>query len=292
MRHCRARFRTLRPVVMPDVSNRTLPLSTCRTPDGWAVVFDALRRTVEISATEPLSSSLSKTRKVCRGIHQDLYCCDLCKLAILLRPGAPAVMGAPANASAALLPRRRCHLSRPIGPRGGNLANWNYNRRNRVNSSNARTRLSWSFPRHTPDVVLSGGRRPGWHLAAHNHGTIYARHPVGQVFALNAATNVLWTDVSTVLRKHAGLGAATSNLHLHQGEEGFHAKLSKHPPFWISLRPKATPSRPHRRIRVNFSILQGRQTVQEIPFTLRIAASTQIDEKRGIAVTSNAQLLE
>jgi glucose dehydrogenase len=212
--------------------------------------------------------------------------------------GAPAVMGASVNASAAALAATPLSsLEANWSAADGNSANWNYNPQNRVNSSNAQyLGLSWLFPLPThPTSLLSvaGGLGVDTSPLIIN-GTIYAVTQYGQVFALNAANgNVLWTDVLPLLpNSTAGLGAGNINLHLHQGEEAFTTKLfGNTPTFWISA-----PDHKAYAINaltgayeLNFSYFKGVKTVagnNPVSVYASLASNIQIDEKRGIAVTS------
>ena len=212
--------------------------------------------------------------------------------------GAPTVMGVSNNASAAALAAKPLtSLEANWSAADGNLLNWNYNPQNVVNSSNAQyLGLSWLFPLPThPTALLSvaGGLGVDTTPLIIN-GTIYAVTQYGQVFALNAANgNVLWTDVLPLLANSTvGLGAGNINLHLHQGEVAFTTKLfGNTPTFWVSApdHKAYAINALNGNYELNFSYFKGVKTVagnNPVSVYASLASNIQIDEKRGIVVTS------
>jgi glucose dehydrogenase len=179
----------------------------------------------------------------------------------------------------------------------GNAFNHNHNPQNVINSSNAQyLGLSWLFPlpNHPPALTTVPGGLGVDTTPLIINGTIYAVTQFGQVFALNAANgNVLWTDILPLfLNSTVGRGAGALSLHLHQGEEAFTTKLfGGTPTLWISA--------PDHKVyainalsgayEMNFSYYDGVTTVAgNNPGSVyaSLASNIQIDEKRGIMVTS------
>jgi glucose dehydrogenase len=180
----------------------------------------------------------------------------------------------------------------------GDAFNTDYNPQNLINSSNAQyLSLAWLFPLPThPTALLSVAGGLGVDTAPLIiNGTIYAVTQFDQAFALNAANgNVLWTTVLPILpNSTAGKGAGVLSLHLHDGNEQFTTKLfGNTPTWWISaddMKVYAINAL-NGKIMLNFSIFDGVNTVAgNNPASLYHwlgATNVQIDEKRGIAITS------
>src|SRR5882762_7020783 len=214
--------------------------------------------------------------------------------------GVPDALGAAQNSTAAALAATPLtQLEANWAAPDGNYFNHNFNPQRQINSSNAQyLGLSWLFPLPThPTALLSVAGGLGVDTAPLIiNGTIYAVTQFGQIFALNAANgNVLWNVVLPLLpNSTVGMGAGNLNLHLHQGEEAFTTALFGHTPtFWISA-----PDHKAYAINaltgayeMNFSYY-GAGGVTAVPgnnpvsLYASLASNIQIDEKRGIAVTS------
>src|SRR5229473_1936787 len=214
--------------------------------------------------------------------------------------GAPTVMGAASNSTAAAMAAATplTQLQANWAAPDGNQFNHNYNPQNQINSSNAQyLGLSWLFPLPThPTALLSVSGGLGVDTAPLIiNGTIYAVTQYDQAFALNAANgNVLWTDVLPITpNSTVGHGTGALSLHLHDGNEQFTTKLFNHTPtWWISADDQKVYALNALTgaYELNFSIFNGVKTVAgNNPVSIYHwlgATNVLIDENRGIAITS------
>ena len=209
----------------------------------------------------------------------------------------PTVLASPASYAALAAATPLTALQANWSSADGNAFNHNYNPQTQINSTNAQyLALSWLFPLPTHPTALlsvSGGLGVDTTPLIIN-GVVYMTTQYGQVFALNAANgNVLWTDVLPLLPNSTqGLGAGALSLHLHQGEEAFTTTLfGGTPTYWISAPDhKAYAINANNgKYEMNFSYYTGIKSVagnNPVSLYATLASNIQIDEKRGIAVTS------